>query len=168
MLRSATLKSNCSADFGTPPESPRTLSGKESPFSFSGSSTPVADDSKPPIPPPRSRRAGNSKLERLRVNAMQKSSSQDDAGSSSSAAPEMAPPTSNEHYLKGHLSMLVVSAKGLRQMMKVRWFVYDKKTGRLRYYRTDEEGECLGELDVHSATFCYDVQNDRNGEFTMW
>lgn len=67
--------------------------------------------------------------------------------------------------------MLVTSAKGLRQMMKVRWFVYDKKSGRLRYYRSQDDesgGECIGEVDVHSATFCYDVQSDRNGEFTMW
>ena len=69
---------------------------------------------------------------------------------------------------QGHLSMLETRVKGLRQMMKVRWFVYDKKSGRLRYYRSEEEGECLGELDVHSATFCYDVQNDKCGEFTLW
>ena len=70
--------------------------------------------------------------------------------------------------LKGHLSMLVVSAKGLRQMMKVRWFCYDRKLGRLRYYRDENEQEMLGEVDITSATFCYDVQSDRNGEFTIW
>ena len=64
--------------------------------------------------------------------------------------------------------MLVTSAKGLRQMMKVRWFVYDKKSGRLKYYRSEDESDFVGEIDVQSATFCYDVQNDRNGEFTMW
>lgn len=70
--------------------------------------------------------------------------------------------------VKGHLSMLVISAKGLRQMMKVRYFVVDKKGGRLRYYRSEDETELLGEIDIQSATFCYDVQCDKNGEFTIW
>ncbi len=64
--------------------------------------------------------------------------------------------------------MLVVSAKGLRQMMKVRWFAYDRRLGRLRYFRDENETEALGEIDIQSATFCYDVQADRNGEFTVW
>ena len=57
-------------------------------------------------------------------------------------------------------------------MMKVRWFAYDKKSGKLRYFRSESEetsGEsALGEIDVIAATFCYDVQADRNGEFTIW
>lgn len=67
--------------------------------------------------------------------------------------------------------MLVIGAKGLRHMMKTRWFVYDKKAGRLRYYRNEKEeqngAEPLGDIDVSSATFCYDVGEDNSGEFTV-
>lgn len=67
--------------------------------------------------------------------------------------------------------MLVIGAKGLRQMMKTRWFVYDKKAGRLRYYRNEKEEQSgsdpLGDIDVSSATFCYDVGEDNSGEFTI-
>ena len=68
--------------------------------------------------------------------------------------------------------MLVIGAKGLRQMMKTRWFVYDKKAGKLRYYRTEKEeqngGDPVGDIDISSATFCYDVSEDNGGEFTIW
>ena len=77
-------------------------------------------------------------------------------------------PRAKGQTLKGHLSMLVITAKGLRQMMKVRYFVYDRKVGRLKYFRTEDETDLLGEIDVQSATFCYDVTSDRNGEFTLW
>ena len=55
--------------------------------------------------------------------------------------------------------------------MKTRWFVYDKKAGKLKYYR-DEAHELAGELpigqlDLSTATFCYDVDTDTNGEFTI-
>ncbi len=93
-----------------------------------------------------------------------------DAITMSSASHSSTTATATEQPpLRGHLSMLVVSAKGLRQMMKVRWFVHDRKLGRLRYYRSEDETEAaLGEIDIQSATFCYDVQSDRNGEFTIW
>ena len=72
----------------------------------------------------------------------------------------------------GYLHMLVIGAKGLRQMTKTRWFVYDKKAGRLKYYRTEKEeqnmSEPVGDIDVSSATFRYDVGEDNSGEFTIW
>ena len=60
---------------------------------------------------------------------------------------------------------------GLRQTMKTRWFVYDKKAGKLKYYR-DEASELagdlpIGQLDLSTATFCYDVETDTSGEFTI-
>lgn len=75
-----------------------------------------------------------------------------------------------DELLKGYLHMLVISAKGLRHMMKTRWFVYDKKCGRLRYYRSEIDeasGEPVGDIDISSATFCYDVEADNSGEFTI-
>ena len=72
----------------------------------------------------------------------------------------------------GYLHMLVISAKGLRQLMKTRWFVYDRKAGKLRYYKNqndEQNGEDpLGDIDVSSATFCYNVEEDNGGEFTIW
>ena len=57
-------------------------------------------------------------------------------------------------------------------MMKTRWFVYDKKAGKLKYYRNEKEdlggADPVGEIDVASATFCYDVEEDNSGEFTIW
>ena len=68
--------------------------------------------------------------------------------------------------------MLVIGAKGLRQMTKTRWFVYDKKAGRLKYYRTEKEeqnmSEPVGDIDVSSATFQYKAGEDNSGEFTIW
>merc|ERR1711963_755002 len=76
------------------------------------------------------------------------------------------------HFHPGYLHMLVISAKGLRQLMKTRWFVYDKKAGKLRYYRNEKEeqngSDPVGEIDITSATFCYDVGEDPTGEFTIW
>ena len=60
---------------------------------------------------------------------------------------------------------------GLRQTMKTRWFVYDKKAGKLKYYRDEShelQGELpIGQLDLSTATFCYDVETDTSGEFTI-
>jgi len=153
-------------------------------------------ETKPPVPPPRAKRLAASKnLERLKLSdvgkapppspsspsylppstagnksAIARSSSQGDEpkhGVSSLAVPP-SPPIPPVEPLRGHLSMLVVSAKGLRQSMKARWFSYDRRRGRLRYYRGEDEGELLGEIDVLAATFNYDVASDKNGEFTIW
>ena len=72
----------------------------------------------------------------------------------------------------GYLHMLVISAKGLRQLMKTRWFVYDRKAGKLKYYKNqndEQNGEDpLGDIDVSSATFNYNLEEDNGGEFTIW
>ena len=69
------------------------------------------------------------------------------------------------------LSITNFSEIGLRQTMKTRWFVYDKKAGKLKYYRDEAhelQGELpIGQLDLSTATFCYDVETDTSGEFTI-
>merc|ERR1712045_592026 len=79
--------------------------------------------------------------------------------------------TKDGDLLKGYLHMLVISAKGLRQMMKTRWFVYDRKAGKLKYYRNEREEQNgldpVGEIDITSSTFCYNVEEDNGGEFTI-
>lgn len=74
--------------------------------------------------------------------------------------------------LKGYLHMISVSSKGVRSITKTRWFVYDKKAGNLKYYKSEKDeqngGDVLGEINVTTATFYYEVESDTNGEFTIW
>jgi len=53
-----------------------------------------------------------------------------------------------------------------------RWFVYDRKRGTLKYYRTENDkangGEPLGEINIANATFYFEVETDLNGEFKVW
>jgi len=71
------------------------------------------------------------------------------------------------NYLKGNMSILIVSAGGLRHQWKQRWVVYDKKQCKLRFFKSDKEEEIINEVDVLSATFVFDVENDQNGQFKM-
>ena len=74
--------------------------------------------------------------------------------------------------------MLVIGAKGLRQMTKTRWFVYEQKLGKLKYYKDEKDEQSgadpIGDINVTSATFRYDLSADDNGtgasggEFTIW
>ena len=180
--KSLTLKSNASQAFGTPPESP-TKSSPEPLEPDMDTVSPVSAG-KPPIPPPRTRRkAAIKNLEKLKLAettllCRQSSAPADAAADGALAAVHSdillagyVNPAVNEDStepVKGHLSMLVISAKGLRQIMKVRWFVCDRKLGKLRYYRSDEETELMGEICINSATFKYDVKTDKHGEFTVW
>lgn len=128
--KSLTLKSNGSSiggQFDTPPESPRPESREEQYASMESLS------SKPPIPPPRTRKkAAVKNLEKLKLGEMTRqpaTSQQADSESQISqvdsdilmAGYVQAPtPDDISEVVKGHLSMLVISAKGLRQMMKVK------------------------------------------------
>ena len=70
--------------------------------------------------------------------------------------------------VSGNISVLVISAGGLRQQWKPRWGVYDKSQCKLRFYKSDFEEDIVGEIDVLSATFTYDLENDQNGQFKIW
>ena len=118
------VKSNASAvtgEFSTPPESPtiKTKEPRTSSSSAEGSAdsgaTPAAegDAARPPIPPPRIRRPGNSKLERLKLAEGGGGGGGGGGGTSGVVggggvlsvsdmilAPP-PPPTNNEHFLKG-------------------------------------------------------------------
>ena len=117
------VKSNASAatgEFSTPPESPtiKTKEPRTSSSSAEGSAdsgaTPAAavdgDAARPPIPPPRIRRPGNSKLERLKLAEGGGGGGGGTSGvvggggvlsvSDMILAPP-PPPTNNEHFLKG-------------------------------------------------------------------
>lgn len=137
----------------------------------------------PPVPPPRTRRglatkAAKAKLQDLHIAAESLEIVANELLNigETDYMPPVAPGDKNvikdrENELKGNLHMLVVSAKGLRQVMKTRWFVYDKKNGKLKYYRSEAEEKAnelpLGQLDLSSATFCYDLETDVNGEFSI-
>ena len=64
--------------------------------------------------------------------------------------------------------MLTVTAAGLRQVWKSRWAVYDPTHCRLNLFKTSEEVVLTGELDIQTATFTYDLDNDNNGVFKLW
>ena len=180
--KSCTLKSSTSSlggSYDTPPESPPIRkSGEEGSDSSEteeeASSKPEKDvfllAAKPPVPPPRNKRKklASAKLELLKISDPQVQLAGDMLMAGYGGREDQSQREENTNLIRGHLSMLVISAKGLRQMKKVRWFVLDKKCGRLRYFRNEEESELLGEIDIQSATFRYDVQTDRNGEFTVW
>ena len=133
------VKSNASAtatDFSTPPESPtvKTKEPRTSSSSAEGSadSGPAAtmtapapataiEDAKPPIPPPRVRRPGNSKLEKLKIaegggggggggGGFGASGAGSSGGAGVLSVSDMIlapppPPTNNEHYLKASARM---------------------------------------------------------------
>ena len=63
---------------------------------------------------------------------------------------------------------MIISAGGLRQQWKPRWGVYDKSQCKLRFYKSDFEEDIVGEIDVLSGTFTYDLENDQNGQFKIW
>ena len=64
------------------------------------------------------------------------------------------------------MNILLTSHAGFRHQWKQRWAVYDKKQCRLRFYKTDKEEDVINEVDVQSATFTYDA-DDQNGQFKM-
>ena len=66
------------------------------------------------------------------------------------------------------MSVLVVTAGGLRHQWKPRWAVYCAAQCRLLLYRSSEEAELLGELSILTATFTYDLENDSSGVFKLW
>ena len=137
----------------------------------------------PPVPPPRTRRGLTSKAAKAKLKDLHLAAESleivanellniGDAEYSSPALPgDKHVIRDRENELKGNLHMLVVSAKGLRQAMKTRWFVYDKKSGKLKYFRNEQEEKSselpLGQLDLSTATFCYDLETDVNGEFVI-
>ena len=139
-------------------------------------------EDKPPVPPPRTRRglatkAAKAKLKDLHLAAESLELVANELINIGDSEPSFSPSCDKhaikdrENELKGNLHMLVVSAKGLRQAMKTRWFVYDKKSGKLKYYRSEQDEKAselpVGQLDLSTATFCYDLEKDVNGEFSI-
>ncbi|XP_071749014.1 TBC1 domain family member 2B isoform X3 [Lepeophtheirus salmonis] len=132
--------SSTGEDFDTPPESPT------------------------PVPPPRiRRRLGAQKLKiDPHVNDILFPVASNGGGDESDEQG-----STHQTLLQGYMTLIT---RGFRNP-KNRWFAYDRRSGKLKYY--DHESNChgnkevLGEIDVHSATFKYDVQMDRHGEFTI-
>lgn len=158
---------------------------------MSGNRVQLADEmSRPPVPPPRTKRglatkAAKAKLQDLHIQAESLelaanellhigeslSTTNPSVSSTSGTAAAAGGGLVKENELKGYLHMQVVTAKGLRQVMKTRWFVYDRRSGKLKYFRSERDEVAnelpLGQVDLSTATFCYDVETDVNGEFTI-
>ena len=64
--------------------------------------------------------------------------------------------------------MLTVTTAGLRQAWKPRWAVYDPNLCKLKLFKTCEELDLAGELDILTATFTYDLDSENNGMFKLW
>ena len=68
----------------------------------------------------------------------------------------------------GSMSVLTPTTAGLRQSWKTRWAAYDPTQCKLRLYKTSQELDMVGELDIQTATFTYDLDNENNGMFKLW
>merc|ERR1719334_2567834 len=71
-----------------------------------------------------------------------------------------------ESFLKGSVSVLVVSAGGLRHQWKPRWASQDRTGSKLRFYKNETEEDMVGEIDIMGATYVYDAA-DLNGQFKI-
>jgi len=121
----------------------------------------------PPKPPPRPKRKSRMKIKNLSLD--EKRSAQDlphqnDILFRTNSTLQLR---KEKNFLKGNISVLLISAGGLRQQWKPRWGVYDKNQCKLRFYKSDCEKDIVGEIDVLSATFTYDLENDQNGQFKI-
>uniref|UniRef100_T1JBD8 TBC1 domain family member 2B n=1 Tax=Strigamia maritima TaxID=126957 RepID=T1JBD8_STRMM len=66
--------------------------------------------------------------------------------------------------LCGYLYRL--ASKSLMKTSKRRWFAFSENTCKLYYYSAPHESNCLGEIDISSATFSFEVTNlERPGIF---
>ena len=66
------------------------------------------------------------------------------------------------------MCVLTPTTVGLRQSWKMRWAAYDPTQCKLRLYKTCQELDMVGELDIQTATFTYDLDNENNGMFKLW
>jgi len=126
-----------------------------------------SNDETPPKPPPRPKRKSRMKIKNLSLDergASQDYPHQNDILFRTDSALQLR---KENNFLKGNISVLIISAGGLRQQWKPRWGVYDKSQCKLRFYKNNFEEDVIGETDVLSATFTYDLENDQNGQFKI-
>jgi len=120
----------------------------------------------PPKPPPRPKRKNRMKVKNLQLhgqtNSLDENSHQNDIFFRTDSASELR----KETTLKGHINILAVSAGGLRQQWKPRWAVHESSACKLRLYKSEQEEEVVGEVDIVGGTFVYDA-GDVNGQFKI-
>jgi len=193
-LRSSTLKSTFT-DYDTPPETPETqlessstdsviYSNNEEFEIINGASScsninmdhNVIDvfekieekeylDDSPPVPPPRPKR--KNKLKKLSLdgcNSIEEDSHQNDILFRTDSSTKL---NKDNGCLKGYISVLTVTTVGLRSQWKQRWANYDSTKCKLKLYKNSDELELVGDIDVLSATFNYDLEGDKNGIFKI-
>jgi len=121
----------------------------------------------PPKPPPRPKRKSRMKIKNLSLEENRSSQDLSHQNDILFRTDSTLLLRKEKNFLKGNISILIISAGGLRQQWKPRWGVYDKNQCRLRFYKSDFEKDIVGEIDVLSATFTYDLENDQNGQFKI-
>ena len=70
--------------------------------------------------------------------------------------------------MAGNIFVLTVKTGGLRSQWKPRWATYDPALCKIKLFKTCDEQELIGDIDVLSATFNYDLEGDSNGIFKIW
>ena len=60
------------------------------------------------------------------------------------------------YKLSGSGRSYVRGLSGFGSSNKKRWFVYSEKTCKLYYYKSEDDPEPLGEIDISLATFFFD------------
>jgi len=121
----------------------------------------------PPKPPPRPKRKSRMKIKNLSLEENRSSQDLCHQNDILFRTDSTLLLRKEKNFLKGNISVLIISAGGLRQQWKPRWGVYDKNQCKLRFYKSDFEKDIVGEIDVLSATFTYDLENDQNGQFKI-
>ena len=68
------------------------------------------------------------------------------------------------YKLSGSGRSYVRSLSGFSSSSKKRWFVYSEKTCKLYYYKSENDPEPLGEIDIALATFYYDPDSVKDSK----
>lgn len=75
------------------------------------------------------------------------------------------PPREAAPRLSGHLAKL--SGKGPLRSFKSRWFVFDPRRCHLYYFKSPQDTQPLGHIDISDASFSYDLEAEE-GQFEIY
>lgn len=75
------------------------------------------------------------------------------------------PPREAVPRLSGHLAKL--SGKGPLRSFKNRWFVFDPRRCHLYYFKSPQDTQPLGHIDISDASFSYDLEAEE-GQFEIY
>ena len=119
-----------------------------------------------PVPPPRQKKH----LQKMRNLKIQRSgsniSTEDDSHQNDILFQTESPLKNKDDFLKGTIQVLTNTTVGLK--WKSRWAIYDQNLCKIRLYKSNAEEELVGDIDILSATFNYDLDGSNTGIFKIW